>query len=407
MALRGKKIWMLLYQPTPAYLPPMYHEAISLAADGAEVTAMCWRTDPAAPAEDRVGERFVVQYFLFRSLRFFERRYGLSPSGLFQSAIQYLTTYAEFVLRGIGAGLRARADLYEAHDLPALLPTAIAAMLHRRPLIYNAHELYPEMHARVKFSSIWKFLERCLVPRAAAVVTPEPNRSAIYAREYGARVTPLTVLNCPPYRKPLESSKIGDMLRERGVSFQTIALYQGLFDPSRCISELVEAAGALSKGVVLVLVGGGFGKWTDPQSAIGNRENVVVLPRVQYADLPAFTASADIGVFFYRNDCRNNYYCAPNKVHEYMMMGLPMVTVNYPGMRTIVEEGGIGLCVDPEKPAAIAGAINALAGDKERYAAMKARCLELARSRYNWENEYERIRQAYANLLNGVRDPQR
>ena len=397
----GKKIVMLLYLSTPAYLPPMHHEAVSLARAGAEVTAICWSTDPSAPPVELLAERFTLRRMPFRSLRIIEKLFGLSPSNRLRAAAQYLLTYAEFTLRGFARAWREKGDLYEAHDLPTLLPMALAAALRRKPLVYYAHELYPEMHKRVTFAGAWKRLERFLVPHADLVVTPEPNRSEIYAREYGARRTPLAVMNCPPYREPIVSTKLHDALGERGVRARTIVLYQGLFDDSRCIEELVAAAGLFDDGVVLVLMGSGFQKWKDPAKVVGASEHIVVLPRVDYHQLPLYTASADIGVLLYRNDCRNNYYCAPNKVHEYMMMGLPMVTVDFPGIRSLVEKEGIGLCVDPENPDAIARAVNLFARDKDLYAGTKSRCLRAARERYAWEFEFETIRKAYSQLFKG------
>ncbi|HUI64928.1 MAG TPA: glycosyltransferase [Bacteroidota bacterium] len=403
-AFAGRRIFMLLYLPSPNLLPPMYHEAVSLANSGAEVTVACWETDPSASATERLAEGMTLWRMHFRSLRFFQKRFGISPSNKLIAAVQYVVTYTEYVIRGASMGWRAKADLYEAHDLPTLLPMLIASGLRRRRLVYRAHELYPEMHAKVKFAFVWKVLERLLVPHADLVITPEPNRSAIYEREYHARSSPITVMNCPPYQEPIISTKLRDAVHQRGVNGETMVLYQGLFDHSRCIREMIAAASEFRPGIILVLMGGGFHEWRNPEQFIQGRTNIVALPRVTYHELAAYTASADIGLLFYRNDCRNNYFCAPNKVHEYMMMGLPMVTVNYPGIRALVEREGIGVCVDPEDPHAIAEAVNTIASEKETYRNMRANCLRSARERYNWEHEFQALKSAYGTLLNGQDD---
>jgi glycosyltransferase involved in cell wall biosynthesis len=123
------------------------------------------------------------------------------------------------------------------------------------------------------------------------------------------------------------------------------------------------------------------------------------MPHVRYEDLMKYTASASAGFLFYRNTCRNNYYCAPNKLYEYMMMGLPIITCDYPGLRQVVEGEGIGLCVNPEDPEAIAGAVNRLVSHPDAYATMKANCLRLAKTRYNWEQEFALLRPKYDELL--------
>ena len=152
-------------------------------------------------------------------------------------------------------------------------------------------------------------------------------------------------------------------------------------------------------GIVLVLVGGGFKDWQAPDSIVNVLNKVVVVPRVPYEELREYTASADIGVLFYRNDCRNNYYCAPNKVHEYMMMGLPVITCDYPGIKKIVEQENVGLCVNPEQPKAIAEAIHTLVRNQELYHRMKQNCLRVSRDIYNWENEAQKLYTEYVRIL--------
>jgi glycosyltransferase involved in cell wall biosynthesis len=151
-------------------------------------------------------------------------------------------------------------------------------------------------------------------------------------------------------------------------------------------------------------MGGGFGKWADPAGALARYDSVVVLPRVPYHELAPWTASADVGILLYRNDCRNNYYCAPNKLFEYMMMGLPVIAPRFPGMTKLVEGEGVGLCVDPQEPAQIAAAANRLAGDAGLRARMRANALRLSLERYNWQKEFEPLLGAYRALLAGRRN---
>ncbi len=399
-----KKICMVVYLPNPSFLPPMYNGGMSLAQDGFDVDALCITSDPAAPLREEIRDGFTIHRLFIRSLKYFNDRYGLSPDSFFKAATQYIVTYAEFNIKVILAAIRLKADLYEAHDLPTLLPTYIAALIRRKPLVYHSHELYAEMHEKVRFAGLWKFLDRLLVPRAAVVVTPEENRSRIIFEEFGAKEMPLTVRNCPPYAPPIHSKKLREVLAERGFQPRTIVLYQGLFDNSRCMHEMIKASEYFNDDTLLVLVGSGFLDWKSPEKIIGNSKKVVVLPRVGYTELSLYTASADIGMLFYRNNCRNNYYCAPNKVHEYMMMGLPVVTNNYPGISALVEGEGIGKCVDSESPQEIAKAVNAIAGDLKNYEIMKRKCLDLSKSKYNWEEEFKKLHNKYYEILGMNKD---
>jgi len=127
-----------------------------------------------------------------------------------------------------------------------------------------------------------------------------------------------------------------------------------------------------------------------------------VLPRVPYEEVAPYTASADMGILLYRNDCRNNYYCAPNKLFEYMMMGLPVIAPDFPGIVPLVEGGEIGLCVDPASPAAIAAAVNRLARDPMARQRMKVNALRLSSERYNWQVESRPLLERFRALVEGA-----
>ena len=392
------KVCMLAYCDSPTALPSMLNEGASLAGAGFEVESLCLASAATPPSEAH-APGFRTRRFPVRVREFFQGLLGSATSGRRLAAVQRVLSYAEYVSKAFVHALKSGADLYAAHDLPPLLPTVLAAKLRRKPVVYRAHELWSETQAHVPFAWFWRFLDRSLVPLCDQVVTPEENRSRIYREEFGAKRPPLTVRNCPPYKGPIESTRVRDELARQGITFSTIVLYQGLIDSMRCIEEVAEATRYFDEGVVLVIIGSGWGKWADASSVLSGHDRIVVLPRVPYGELPPYTASADIGILLYRNDCRNNYYCAPNKVFEYMMMGLPVIAANYPGMLALVEGGGVGLCVDPQDPKQIAAVVNRMAADPEARRSMRANGLQLSRERYNWENEFRPLFERYRSLL--------
>lgn len=398
-AVARPKVCMVSYGESNTTLPPMFNEALSLAEGGFEVESIALAAAPGALLTETYAPGFTTRRFHLRTRGFFHARLGHAHANRAVAALQYLLSYGEFVARAAARAYRSRADAYTAHDLPALLPTLLAAKARRRPLVYRAHELYSETHARVRFAWFWRLLDRALVPRCDLVVTPEENRSRIYQEELGARRPPLTVRNCPPYRPPVESTRLRDELGRRGIACSTIVLYQGLVDSMRCIEEIADASRHFDEGVVLVVMGGGFGAWAHPAARLSGHPRIVVLPPVPYRELAPYTASADAGILLYRNDCRNNFYCAPNKLFEYMMMGLPVVAPSFPGLSRLVEGDGVGLCVDPASPREIADAVNRLARDPAARARMRANGLRLSRERYNWRVESRPLLERYRALV--------
>ncbi len=399
-----KKIFMLLYLSRPSTLPPLYNGGISLARAGYSVEVLCITDEMERTKEETIVPGFVAKRFTLYSREILYKLFGGPPKNFIRASIQYLSSYAEFVLKATIRAYFAKGDLYEAHDLPTLLPSFLASKLRRKPLVYHAHELYPEMHGNMRFSRLWKLLERILTPRADLVVSPEENRSNIYLEEYHAKGMPLLIRNCPPFKEPVKSSNLSDYLKSFGVKFKTIVLYQGLLDYSRCIEEMIDSAKYFSDGNVLVLLGGGKDEWAEPGLMKEFPKNVVHIPYVPYPQLVAYTSSADVGILFYRNTCRNNYYCAPNKLFEYMMMGLPVITNDYPGIKKFVEGENVGLCANPENPFDVARAVDKLASNPDLYQEMKSNCLRLSREVYNWETEFKKLQEAYNTMLHQAQD---
>src|SRR5215468_4526783 len=292
--LEPARVCMVTYGDSAASLPPLLHEGLSLASAGYQVDSL--HSDAAPASADQHAPGFRSHRFPLRIRGAFRGTLSGAPGNRAIASVLRLLSYGEFVLKATVAAYRMRADVYEAHDLPALAPTLLAARLRGKPLIYRANEIFSETHARVRFGWFWRGLDRLLVPRCDQVVTPDENRSRIYRDEYGAKQEPLTVRNCPPYRPPVVSTRLRDELRQRGVAFSTIVLYQGLVDSMRCIEEIAEATRSFDEGVVLVVLGKGFGSWSNPQARLAGYQRLVVLPRVPYHELATYTASADMGV---------------------------------------------------------------------------------------------------------------
>jgi len=395
----GADIIALSYITRPTNLPPFYNAALSLTRAGYRVHAFGTESRKRKGAFEEIAPGFTFARVRIASRQFFLDLPAWLGGNAIAAGIQYILTFVEYNTKTFLLARKYPADIVEAHDLPTLPVARLIAMVKRRPLVYHAHELWSEMGTHIRFKGFWRWLERRLIRRAALIVVPEPNRARIFRDEYGAKELPLVVMNCPPFKAAAGSAILPEMLASRGIAASCVALYQGVVSSERCVDEVVAATEFFDQGVALSIIGSGFGEWDEPESRLPSGRPILYLPYVLYDKLPAYTASAQIGLLFYRNTCRNNYYCAPNKLYEYMMMGLPVITCNYPGLVDFVEGQGIGICVDPEDPRAIAAAINRIAGDDALRNSMREKCLRLARERWNWDSEFPRLEAAYAAIL--------
>jgi glycosyltransferase involved in cell wall biosynthesis len=122
-----------------------------------------------------------------------------------------------------------------------------------------------------------------------------------------------------------------------------------------------------------------------------------VLPAVPPADVAAHLAGASIGVIPLQ--LRGLFrYASPNKLFEYMAVGLPVVYGDMPPVQAICEQYACGLPCDPSSLASIAAVLNRLLDDPELYQRMHNGALAAAQV-YNWQAQEQVLLDVYRRLL--------
>jgi glycosyltransferase involved in cell wall biosynthesis len=308
--------------------------------------------------------------------------------------------FADFYWRAYRLVTRdGRADAVHAHDLLTLPVASALARRLRVPLIYDAHELYPDVSTLSRTESrVWRVVERLLAHRATRVITVCDSIATELSRRY--RVPPpVVLLNCPDATAPAPPDR--NLLREAaGLSddARPLVLYQGGFAPHRGLETLVLAARELD-GCVVVLMG--WGRIEDELRELIRRERVDdrvrIIGPVPQAELIAYTAGADVGVIPYEPVGLNNTYSTPNKLFEYLAVGLPIVGSRLPEVARIVEGHGLGATFTPGDPADLARVIRELLADAERRAEIRERALRV-RDRYTWAEQSRKLVALYAEL---------
>ena len=87
------------------------------------------------------------------------------------------------------------------------------------------------------------------------------------------------------------------------------------------------------------------------------------------------------------------------KFFEYMAAGLPIVCSNFPVWRALVEDNEVGICVDPEDPAAAAAAIRWLTANPKAARCMGERGRRLVQERFHWHTQAQNLLNLYDRLL--------
>jgi glycosyltransferase involved in cell wall biosynthesis len=114
-------------------------------------------------------------------------------------------------------------------------------------------------------------------------------------------------------------------------------------------------------------------------------------------EVTLYASSADVGVAPIENVCLSYYYCSPNKLFEYLIAGLPVIASDFPEMRQIIDEYGVGTTFDPSVPEDIARAAMEILKAPEKWEDITKKTDALA-STYNWENESRKLIDIYQSL---------
>lgn len=149
------------------------------------------------------------------------------------------------------------------------------------------------------------------------------------------------------------SRSLQNMKRENNTENVIFIYHGGLRPRERALSEMVKIvrSGAV-KNVTLRLILRSqkrplknFKKIALSQVV---RANIEIKEYVAYPDVFYELKQADIGVMLYKNVSMNYRLCAPNRLYEFAMLGMPVLASNQLHIANIVEKEKIGICVNPE-----------------------------------------------------------
>lgn len=321
----------------------------------------------------------------------------LDPRGRFPRS-----KYIVYWLRALLHAIPRRYSAVHCHDVYPLVPAVIVAWLKRIPLIYDAHELVDHVRLRpTLIGRFWDLCHRLAIRKADYVITPNESRALfLVERGYSPRRPPLPIMNIPDFGEVPGASSA--TRAEFGLSADDIVvIYQGWIADDRFSTDLVEAFSLLPHRFRLLLVGDGPAMpRVHALLAQDPERRVIATGYVPKRKVVEYLGISDMGIILYDGRVLNNYYCAPNKLFDYINAGIPIVANDLPELRRVVEAApGVGVIAAGTDAPALASAIL----DAHRLPAGSTAFEEL-RARHTWSGEAEKLRRFYAEEVLGL-DP--
>ena len=289
------------------------------------------------------------------------------------------------------------ADIFHFHDLE-LLPAGLLLKLRGKRVIYDVHEDYSQALLSREWIPSW------LRRRVAQVVTlgewlgSKFFDGVVAATPHIARRFPpiktVTVQNFPFLNQSKRNTAIPYHQREK------IIAYVGVVSALRGAKEMVETMALLPRRLnVRLKIAGIFNPVGSEDEARRSPgwEWVDFLGWQRHEDAIAMLGNARMGLVLF-HPVPNHTEAQPNKLFEYMSVGIPVIASDFPLWRRVVEQTHCGLLVDPLNPKAIAEAIQWLLEHPAEAEEMGERGQKAVREQYNWDAEAHKLLKFYERI---------
>lgn len=266
-------------------------------------------------------------------------------------------------------------------ELCGVLSGVIIRILRRSILfVFDCNELFMHMGMN-RFKKIgWSPIHSLAFRKADIVIHAEENRLLYCKQHYASSAKHVLLENLPRVNiNNLKSSSHSDCIR---------VVYLGALIPSRHCEEIVLAFSEIhSNTAICDLIGFGEEEYTNSLNSLiskNNITNVRILPPVSNNDMLNVLLKYDVGLAFYNNINLNQYYCAPNKVYDYIVTGLAVITNDYPGLLSVIQENNVGVCLSDVTSESIRLALEKIARERTGQ-----NITSEIKNRYIWSNQEE------------------
>lgn len=296
--------------------------------------------------------------------------------------------YAEFNFRLFFILLFSKKEILLSNDLDTLLPNYLISILQKKKLVYDSHELFPEIPELIHkpfVKNIWSKLEAWILPKLKNSYTVCESIAQYYAKKYHADFK--TIINLPTQEKIVKGE----------FPFNTdenkIILYQGSVNIGRGLELMIDTIKFLDNCLFVIIGDGDIYENLKLKVINNNLANKVKFTgKVTPEKLRKLTPFANLGISIEEDLGLNYKFALPNKIFDYIQADVPIIVSDLPEMKRIAINYKVGEVVKNRDPKKLAQQIEALLKKDFSVKIIKAK-KELI-----WENQEEKLLAIFNNL---------
>lgn len=364
--------------------PRVRQEALALIRMGCRVKLLAWDRDLKSPAFECMEGVEVERVFL-------SSKHGRGNAQVF--------FYAWLYLRMFWKARRSAFDVVHCHDLDTLPLGFAVGKLKRKPIVYDAHESFPDMlegsvHPLVRRALVR--LENFFIRRIDLLITVGEKLRQHFAQRGACHST--VVGNWKRLeefaRTNAQNLEVRRRLNIPEGALTVVCITQLLKD--RKIEELLDAVDECP-GVYAILGGKGVLERYVAERAARN-------PRIKYAglvsaaEIPAYTCAGDVVYYGFDPHNPNARFSAPNKLFEALAAGRATITGDFGEIADVVRQAACGIVLPEYSVKTIQDALITLR-DAQLRNAMARNAKRFGEAAMNWRTGEEILRREYSALL--------
>lgn len=323
-----------------------------------------------------------------------------------------LWCFAKFSLLALLAVVRERGiDLVFATSTPLTvgIPGRLGAALKGVPYVFEVRDLWPEDlvdAGRIKPGwqlKFWEWLERFSYAKARKILLVSKGfHDRLLERGFAPEQLETLVLGADSGLFVGVQPDLAFM-REHGLDGKIVAIYAGAHGDANGLDQVLDAAVRLKDRSDIAIALIGQGKMKPALQARAEREgltNVRFLDPVPKHKLPGVLAASHIGLMILKQIVRPRWV-TPNKIFDYMFVGLPSI-VNFAGTTAeLVVADGAGVASKPGDADDLARCIAHWADHPDERAAVGRHARELSMAKYDRKAIAERMAAIFRGVVDG------
>jgi glycosyltransferase involved in cell wall biosynthesis len=273
-----------------------------------------------------------------------------------------------------------RADVFIAHNIETLLSVARAAERSGAKLVFDSMEFHSDMGAgqsQLEARLVQK-LESEWYPKCHLILAASDQIADALSECYQIH-RPLPLYNTPPILRELPPRD--------GGSFKLYWRNSVIGLGQRGLEDALIALSNVPKPITLHIQGhlpqdGGLGVRNRARE-LGVLDRVSVHDPFEPETAVSEAAQYTVGLCLERPGCRNHDLTVSNKIFDYMMAGLAVISSDLPGLHDVVCQSGGGLLYRPGCPEDLTRQIISLYDNPSLTAELAARAREFALTKAN------------------------